>query len=154
MKEPSGSNRDSLQRTLTEQKQNKWSFTDIFQCWIYIGHGGQFVTLLIKRFDVLFMTISTQRFNITNFTTLVNCSLFNVWNTTFRLNVQTSYCKRFTKIIKHILYNSNSEFLCLHDSVGYTTKSWICQQTIRRSKLPPSSWHARIILQWIFPIWL
>ena len=77
----SGSNRGSLQRTLTEQKQNKLSFTDIIQCWLYIGHDGQFVILLLllfKRFDVLFMTISTQRFNITHCTTLVNCSLFNV----------------------------------------------------------------------------
>ena len=81
MNEPSGSNRDSLQRTLTKQKQNELIFTDIIQCSLKITHDGQFVILLkllIKEVDVLFMAISTQRFNITHFTTLVNFSVFNV----------------------------------------------------------------------------
>ena len=71
-------------------------------------------------------------------TTLVNCSLFNVSNTTFQLNVQTSYCncQRFTKTCS-INFITQIQMSC-------TSMIWWGTQPNhefinRRSKLPPSS---------------
>ena len=52
MNEPSRSNSDSLLRTITKQNQRKLSLTDIIQCWLYIAHDGNFVILLINKFNV------------------------------------------------------------------------------------------------------
>ena len=111
----------SLQRTLTEQNQNKWNFTDAIQCCI--GHDGRHFSVIVAvcrvpaheayiapwrsvcyivNIDSMFYLWQFQlNISTSHILQLVNCSIFNVWNTTFQLNVQTSYCKRFTKK-KHV----------------------------------------------------
>ena len=87
MNERSGSNSYSLLRTIIKQNQRKWSFTDIIQCWLYIGHDGHFVILLIDIFNVWFMltTISNQLS-----TSTINNSYQLNSEQVFQLNVSTS----------------------------------------------------------------
>ena len=78
MNEPSGSNKDSLLRTITKQNQRKWSLTVIIQCWLYIGHDGHFVILLINEFNVLFILTSSTENNYFKSTFHTNYKLLSI----------------------------------------------------------------------------
>ena len=78
MNEPSGSNNDSLLRTITKQNQRKWSLTVINQCWLYIGHDGHFVILLINEFNVWFILTSSTENNYFKSTFNTNYKLLSI----------------------------------------------------------------------------
>ena len=163
MNESSGSNNDSLLRTITKQNQRKWSLTVIIQCWLYIGHDGHFVIVLIHKFNVWFILKSSTENDYFKSTFHDNYKLLSIdhqlWTSISTKCLNISYypaINRFSTVFSSQCWTQrfNTKFALHIPTINNHNKptSYNCMTRWgtqpnhefgnRRSKLLHSSWHA------------